>query len=197
MTLNQQQESLCTQSQWDFSDLKALFLNCTLKKSPEPSHTQGLIEISKAILQKNGVTVDELRPVDYQIATGVWPDMREHGWDFDDWPEISNRVMAADILVIGTSIWLGEKTSVATQVIERALRDQPFAERTRPIRLLRSGRRVLDHGQRGWSQTLRDEHPLFTATSRIRHPAPGRCSLAGRGRARSFLSRPRLRWAGE
>ena len=45
--------------------------------------------------------------------------MTEHGWDIDDWPAISERVMAADILVIGTSIWLGEKTSVATQVIER------------------------------------------------------------------------------
>ncbi|NKB66145.1 MAG: flavodoxin family protein [Candidatus Latescibacteria bacterium] len=119
MTLNQQQESLCTESTWDFSDLTAIFLNCTLKKSPELSHTQGLIDIAKAIMEKNGMTVDQLRPVDHQIATGVWPDMTEHGWDVDDWPAISERVMAADILVIGTSIWLGEKTSVATQVIER------------------------------------------------------------------------------
>ena len=119
MTLNEQQEAMCTESKWDFSGLKALFLNCTLKKSPEMSHTQGLIDISKTILEKNGVTIDELRPVDHQIATGVWPDMTEHGWEVDDWPEISKRVMAADILVIGTSIWLGEKTSVATQVIER------------------------------------------------------------------------------
>lgn len=119
MTLNKQQESLCAESMWDFSDLKAVFLNCTLKKSPEMSHTQGLIDISKAILVKNRVTVDELRPVDFEIATGVWPDMTEHGWEKDDWPAISDRIMSADILVIGTSIWLGEKTSVATQVIER------------------------------------------------------------------------------
>ena len=44
-----------------------MFLNCTLKKSPEMSHTQGLIEISKAIMEKNGLTVDELRPVDHQL----------------------------------------------------------------------------------------------------------------------------------
>lgn len=119
MALNEKQETLCTESKWDFSDLKAIFLNCTLKKSPEKSHTQGLIEISKAILEKNGVSVDEVRPIDHKIATGVWPDMTEHGWDHDDWPAISKRVMAADILVIGCSIWLGEKTSVATQVIER------------------------------------------------------------------------------
>ena len=119
MPLSDKQEAMCTESTWDFSDLNAIFLNCTLKKSPEQSHTQGLIEISKAILEKNGVTVDELRPIDHQIATGVWPDMTEHGWDVDEWPSIADRVMAADILVIGTSIWLGEKTSVATQVIER------------------------------------------------------------------------------
>ncbi len=119
MDLSDQQAELCSESKWDFSDLKAIFLNCTLKKSPELSHTQGLIDIAKLIMEKNGVTVDELRPVDYQIATGVWPDMTERGWDQDDWPSISKRVMEADILVIGTSIWLGEKTSVATQVIER------------------------------------------------------------------------------
>lgn len=119
MTLNEKQESLCSESKWDFSDLRAIFLNCTLKKSPELSHTQGLIDISKSIMQKNGVQVDELRPVDFEIAYGIWPDMTTKGWQRDDWPEISKRVMAADILVLGTSIWLGEKTSVATQVIER------------------------------------------------------------------------------
>lgn len=119
MSLNEKQESLCSESQWDFSDLKALFLNCTLKKSPEQSHTQGLIDISKSIMEKNGVQTDCLRPVDFKIATGVWPDMKEQGWDFDDWPSLSEKVMKADILVLGTSIWLGEKTSVCTQVIER------------------------------------------------------------------------------
>ena len=119
MTLNETQEALCSESKWDFSDLTAIFLNCTLKKSPELSHTQGLIDISKAIMEKNGVTVDQLRPVDHDIAFGVWPDMTKKGWDADEWPSISERVMAANILVIGTSIWLGEKTSVATQVIER------------------------------------------------------------------------------
>ena len=56
---------------WDFSDLRALFLNCTLKRSPELSHTEGLIRISRAIMEKNGVSVEELRPVDYDIAYGV------------------------------------------------------------------------------------------------------------------------------
>jgi multimeric flavodoxin WrbA len=119
MPLNDQQEALCTASRWDFTDLKALFLNCTLKRSPERSHTEGLIDISKAILEKNGVSVEVLRPVDYDLAFGVWPDMKEHGWETDEWPGILEQVMAADMLVIGSSIWLGEKTSVCTQVIER------------------------------------------------------------------------------
>jgi hypothetical protein len=77
---------------WDFSDLKALFLNCTLKRLPELSHTEGLIKISQTIMEKNGVSVEVLRPVDYDIAYGVWPDMKEHGWQKDDWPLIYEKV---------------------------------------------------------------------------------------------------------
>ena len=117
--LTEKQVELCTTSSWDFSDLRALFLNCTLKRSPEMSHTQGLIDISKAIMEKNGISVEVLRPVDYSIAYGVWPDMTEHGWQQDDWPEIFKKVNEADILVITSPIWLGEKSSVCTKTIER------------------------------------------------------------------------------
>jgi len=110
MPLNAKQEELCRTSQWDFSKLSAVFLNCTLKRSPERSHTQGLIDISRAIMEKNGMTVEVIRPVDHDIAFGVWPDMTEHGWAKDEWPAILEKVMAADILVIGSAIWLGEKT---------------------------------------------------------------------------------------
>ena len=119
MTLNDKQLALCETSTWDFSDLRALFLNCTLKRTPELSHTQGLIDMSRAIMEKNGVSVEVLRPVDYDIAYGVYPDMTDHGWEVDDWPSINEKVRAADILVLGSSIWLGEKTSICTQVIER------------------------------------------------------------------------------
>lgn len=117
--LNEKQLDLCKKSKWDFSDLRALFINCTLKPSPELSHTQGLIDISRAILEKNSVSVEALRAVDYDIAAGVWPDMTEHGWKKDDWPGIFQKVMEADILVITSPIWLGEKSSVCTRVIER------------------------------------------------------------------------------
>ncbi len=119
MKLSKQQQDLCNTSQWDFSNLKALFINCTLKRSPGMSHTDGLLGISKTIMEKNKVQVDVVRAVDHQIANGVYPDMTEHGWDKDDWPEIDKKVKAADILVLTSPIWLGEKSSVCTKVIER------------------------------------------------------------------------------
>jgi hypothetical protein len=67
-----------------YGDLRALFINCTLKRSPELSHTQGLIDRSQAIMDKQGVTTEVIRAVDHDIATGVWPDMTEHGWAADD-----------------------------------------------------------------------------------------------------------------
>ena len=117
--LTEKQVELCETSDTDYSDLKALFINCTLKRSPEVSNTQGLMDISMEIMRRNGVEVENIRAIDHQIATGVWPDMTEHGWEADEWPPIFERVMAADILVLGMPIWLGEKSSVATQVIER------------------------------------------------------------------------------
>lgn len=117
--LNQLQEDWCAQDDWDFSGLRALFLNCTLKKSPDLSHTEGLIRIARTIMEKNGVATETVRPVDYDLAFGVYPDMTEHGWDKDAWPEIWDKVQAADILVLTTPIWLGEKSSVCTQVVER------------------------------------------------------------------------------
>jgi len=119
MSLNKKQEELCTSSKWDFLDLKALYINCTLKKSPALSHTEGLMNISKNIMEKNKVSTEMLRAVDYDIAYGVYPDMTEHGWKKDEWPGIYEKVKAADIVVIGSPIWLGEKSSVCTKVIER------------------------------------------------------------------------------
>src|SRR5438132_13754207 len=117
--LSPKQAELCRQTQWDFSALRALYINCTLKRSPEQSHTQGLADRSIGIMERNGVSVDRVRALDHDIATGVWPDMTEHGWERDDWPAIFEQVMAADILVLLSPIWLGEKSSVCTKVIER------------------------------------------------------------------------------
>jgi multimeric flavodoxin WrbA len=103
----------------DFSDLRATYINCTLTPSPGESHTQLLMDRSIAILEHHGVEVTSIRAVDHVLAPGVYPDMTEHGAERDDWPAIAEQVLDADILVLGTPIWLGDKSSVATRVIER------------------------------------------------------------------------------
>ncbi|MEX0820624.1 MAG: flavodoxin family protein [Rhodothermales bacterium] len=119
MPLSSRQEELCDRSEWDFSGLSALFLNCTLKRSPSLSNTRGLIDVSRTIMDRNGVKTEVIRPVDHDLAFGVYPDMTDHGWEADEWPELYAKVQTADILVIGSPIWLGEKSSVCSQVIER------------------------------------------------------------------------------
>jgi multimeric flavodoxin WrbA len=119
MSLDERQRQLCSDSRWDFSDLRALFINCTLKPSPEQSHTQGLAELAIGVMEANGVEVDTCRAVDLDLPPGVQPDMTEHGFHTDDWPALYERVMAAHIVVVMTPIWLGEKSSVCTRVIER------------------------------------------------------------------------------
>ena len=102
-----------------YDDLRALFFNCTLKRSPECSNTQGLIDVSAAIMQKQGIAVETIRATDHDIATGVWPDMTEHGAAVDAWPGLYEKVLAADILVVAGPIWLGDNSSVTKRVIER------------------------------------------------------------------------------
>ena len=104
---------------FDFTNLTAVFINCTLKRSPELSHTQGLMDRSIALMRANGVAVDTFRMADFPVATGVYPDMRDHGWDSDAWPELWPRVIGADILVVGGPLWLGDNASVTRQLIER------------------------------------------------------------------------------
>jgi multimeric flavodoxin WrbA len=80
-----------------YDDLAALYINCTLKPSPQLSHTQGLVDVSAAIMRKQGVRVETIRAADHDIATGVWPDMTEHGAASDAWPQLYDKVLAADI----------------------------------------------------------------------------------------------------
>ncbi|KOS57507.1 flavodoxin family protein [Rhodococcus rhodochrous] len=102
-----------------FEGLRAMFVNCTLKRSPDTSNTQGLIDRSVALMEREGVTVDQIRAVDHDIATGVYPDMTEHGWPSDEWPQLFERILAAHILVVAGPIWLGDNSSVTKKVVER------------------------------------------------------------------------------
>jgi multimeric flavodoxin WrbA len=103
----------------DFGDLSAVFLNCTLKRSPEPSNTQALMDNAAVIMRAHGVQVDTIRVADHVVPPGVQEDMTAFGAERDDWPAIQRRILAAEILVIGTPIWLGAKSSVCTSVVER------------------------------------------------------------------------------
>lgn len=101
------------------SDLSAVFLNCSLKYDGAASHTARLIERSAGIMRAEGVSVEVVHTLDHVIPFGMYPDMTEQGQPRDDWPEIQAKIMAADIFVMGTPIWLGVKSSVATLAVER------------------------------------------------------------------------------
>ncbi len=102
-----------------FDELRAVFVNGTLSRSPGQSHTDGLIALSAGIMRRQGVEVEVVRSIDHDIAVGVFPDMTEHGWPTDAWPELYARILAADILVLCGPIWLGDNSSETKKVVER------------------------------------------------------------------------------
>ncbi|MDZ7662080.1 flavodoxin family protein [Thiohalophilus sp.] len=99
--------------------LNALFINTSLKKKPEDSHTRLLLNVSSSIMAKHGVSVEHLHLAEHDIPPGVYPDMTEYGWETDEWPGIWEKVKAAEILIVGTPIWLGEESSICRILIER------------------------------------------------------------------------------
>ncbi|MDJ0949689.1 MAG: flavodoxin family protein [Alphaproteobacteria bacterium] len=95
--------------------LNAIVLNCTLKRSPAPSHTEALIRKVTGLMAPLGVESEIIRVVDHNIPFGVSSDEGEG----DEWPGILAKVKAANILIIGTPIWFGVRSAVAQLVIER------------------------------------------------------------------------------
>jgi multimeric flavodoxin WrbA len=108
-----------TKEATDFHGLNALLVNCTLKPPEQRSHTGRLMASAAEIMRNQGTAVSMMRASAHRIAFGVQSDMREHGWDVDEWPDLWPKFEAADILVIGTPIWLGEESSVCRLIIER------------------------------------------------------------------------------
>src|ERR1700754_4071858 len=85
----------------DYTDLRAVIFNGTLKRSPERSHTDGLLAITRGLMERVGVQVEEVRTADHEIPPGVWPDMTTQGYDRDDFPAIYRElVVPAHIILI-------------------------------------------------------------------------------------------------
>jgi multimeric flavodoxin WrbA len=102
-----------------FDGLTALFVNTTLKRDAASSHTQRLLNVSAALMRKQGVATSHLHFASHEVAPGVRPDMREEGYPDDAWPDLWPRIIDADILVVGTPIWLGEESSLCRRLVER------------------------------------------------------------------------------
>ncbi|RJT81064.1 flavodoxin family protein [Arthrobacter cheniae] len=97
------------------ADLTALALICTLTPSPEPSSSELMAQHILDELKGQNVDTSSVRVVDYNVKRGVLTDMG----DGDQWPLIREQILAADILVLSTPIWMGHPCSVAQQVLER------------------------------------------------------------------------------
>ncbi|MBA1277112.1 MULTISPECIES: flavodoxin family protein [Pseudomonadaceae] len=95
--------------------LSALSINCTLKASPNTSSCSLLLSQAERELEKLGVSCEQLRAVDFNIKPGVTSDEGPG----DDWPMIREKILAADILLLGTPIWLGHPSSICQRVLER------------------------------------------------------------------------------
>ena len=95
--------------------LQVLALNCTLKHSTERSSTDRLLGEVLQALAANNASGDIVRVSEFNIKPGVTADEGEG----DEWPGLRRRILAADILVIGTPIWLGQPSSIAKRVLER------------------------------------------------------------------------------
>ncbi|MEU6516086.1 flavodoxin family protein [Streptomyces sp. NPDC046978] len=94
--------------------MKALVINCTLKKSPEPSNTQALAEVVAGRLSEHDVEQEFVRAVDLNVVPGVVTDAASG----DAWPTIHDRLLESEILIIATPTWLGRPSSVAQRVLE-------------------------------------------------------------------------------
>lgn len=97
------------------ANLTAIALTCSLTPSPEPSSSELLATHVLDELRGHGVACSSVRVVDHNVMPGVQHDMGAG----DDWPGIRQQILAADILVLATPIWVGHPCSIAQRVIER------------------------------------------------------------------------------
>lgn len=115
--------------------LKAISLNATLKSSGgEPSSTDRMLFLIAAAMDKSGVNTETIRLADFNIKPGVTSDEGEG----DEWPGIRQKILDADILVLGCPIWMGQPDSISKRVLERM--DAFFEETDDEGRMLSYGK---------------------------------------------------------
>lgn len=95
--------------------LNALFLNCTLKKSPETSNTNAFIKKVIEEFKEQKVECETIRIADFKIEFGT---SSKEG-KADEWPKILEKIKNSDILIMATPIWRGDRSSIAKLIAER------------------------------------------------------------------------------
>jgi multimeric flavodoxin WrbA len=135
------------------TDLTAIALVCTLTPSPDASSSDLLAQHILGELTQHGVTTSLVRVVDYDVKRGTQADMG----DGDDWPVIRAMILAADILVLATPIWVGHPSSVAQQVMERLDADLTETDEDgRPIMYGKVGTVAVVGNEDGAHKTIAD-----------------------------------------
>lgn len=117
--------------------MKALALNCTLKAGGEASSTDKLLNELLAELAKHGVSGETIRLADHDVKPGV----RSDEGPGDAWPDIREKILDAQLLVMGTPIWLGQPSSICKRALERM--DAFLSEKDDQGRMVSYGRVAL------------------------------------------------------
>jgi len=142
------------------------------------SHTEGLIRLALKVFESAGASREIVRPVGYEILAGLGTDMSTTPeWGRDDWPTIQAKIDDRDILLLCTSVWLGEKTSASNRVLEWMYGYTHLVNARGQHRDCGKVGVALITGRRR-HQALRNEHPLSHIGS-LYPPSPGRCRLGG------------------
>lgn len=97
------------------SDISVLGLVCTLKSGDVPSSSELLGQQVLDALGEHGASGQLVRVANHNVEFGV--SKAEH--EDDEWPDIRKKMLAADILLIATPIWMGQPSAVCKMVLER------------------------------------------------------------------------------
>jgi multimeric flavodoxin WrbA len=95
--------------------MRAVVISCTLRPNPSPSNTEALAEVVLDELRQRGVEVEVVRAADLNILPGVETDLGPG----DDWPQVHQKLLDAEILIMASPTWIGRPSSIAQRVLER------------------------------------------------------------------------------